>query len=168
MCPWWFFNIPWDLTNLGDTLKATESEKKPSSSRPGVVNMVSKQLWDWIFIQKQPGNKCLRAWTGKLIPTVICRVAAPVSLIKEIEEECLIFFNLYFLEQIRPHYSVLVYTSRLCLLEAPEYFWLGWKTHLCSSYETLATSRVFRLFDFNSSYWSHSPLEVDFCRNFHH
>ena len=78
----------------------------------------------------------------------------------------MIFFNLYFLEHIRPHYSVLVYTSRLCFLEAPEYFWLGWKTHLCSSWESFATSRVFRLFNFNS-YRSHSPLEVDvsLCRN---
>ena len=41
--------------------KVTEGGKKPSSSRPG-VDTVSKQLSDWIFVQKRPRNKLLRVW----------------------------------------------------------------------------------------------------------
>ena len=43
--------------------------KKPSSSRPG-VEMVSKQLSDWIFVQKRPRNKLLSVWHDQMTPTV--------------------------------------------------------------------------------------------------
>ena len=46
---------------LKDKTKVTEGGEKPSSTRPG-VEVVSKQLSDWIFVQKRPRNKLLSVW----------------------------------------------------------------------------------------------------------
>ena len=46
---------------LRDKTKVTEGGGKPSSTRPG-VDTVSKQLSDWIFVQKRPRNKLLCVW----------------------------------------------------------------------------------------------------------
>ena len=78
----------------------------------------------------------------------------------------MIFFTLYFLEQIRPHYSGLVYTSRLCLLEAPEYFWLGENSFalfigiICN----ITSISVFQ-FQFILITFTACEVDVSFCRN---